>query len=415
MTNRDAYRLINRAESSYVGRNVTRWYSTVHPKKGGEAVVKTWAVKTWKGKPLVMLASEYRTDGGSNKVSGRCLVNNTMHTRHFNWVDYGGRSHLSVWSSIDEMKDWYGEAEDHIHGRGIEFFGLGRFLNTFDGTKYKYCAFGQSGMRISDYIDLCRQSSKTELLTKSGLRRWLTPRWIERLSNDKGLMRFVARNSSELKNLPPSSVDNVYRRYGESATAGQCIAYDGLRRYGLASLPLPRDRVVRWLNSSGVDPEDLRSHVANLRELGMDLSYEPHVLPHDWHTYSLEIERRVEDARAYRAKQKELALYEARREARETIAKWVAEGRFKGCYKVVIPYRKAEYDRESRLMHNCVRTYYGSERTLVFIRKNGRPYIDMEVNDDRIVQRRYNHNADVDKPEDIEVTNLVASAFRRTA
>lgn len=420
MTNREAIRLVREAEREYNGRNVTRWYTTVHPRRNREAVVKTWAVKTWKGKPLIMLASAYNTDGRTkNMISGRCMIHHFTNSPAFNWLDYGGRTHQAVWSNIDEGRDGWYEANDHIFGCYVEHFGLGTWLNSFDGTKYQYSAYERSGMRVSDYIDLCRMSPKTELLTKASLFRWLTPTFVNRLENDAGLMRFVSRNRKELVGISPSVVCDAIRRFGYDVPVRKVKNYDALRSFGLSTLPISSERVFAWSKRNGVSLEKLRHHVDNLKELGLSLKYEPHVLPHDWATYSLEIEDRVEKARELAIKKKRKMVYEARKEAREYISRLYAEGKIRINFKIVLPTSAKEMRREGDAMHNCIGGYWNSVQAgvkdVVFIRKNGRPYIDMEVDNGKIVQKRYHHNRDVQKGEDLELCKLIAEAFKKKA
>ena len=134
MTDKKVFKLIRAAERNRTGKNFTRWYSSVHPRRNGEADIKTWAVKTYNGKPLILLAAIYPTDGGQAKVSGRCLISTWDNCPHWNWLDYGGKGHVAVWSNVDACRNEMLDAYDHSFNRGIEFFGLGTFVNGFEGT-----------------------------------------------------------------------------------------------------------------------------------------------------------------------------------------------------------------------------------------------------------------------------------------
>lgn len=418
MTNRDAQKLIRKAERSYKGINNTRWYSTIHPHRNGEATIRTWAVKTWKGKPLVMLAAEYHTDGSKGRVSGRCLIHNFTNQRCFNWLDYGGKSHVAVWSDVDACRGEWLEAFDHKFGKGHEFFG--HFLNGLEGTRYRYCAWSATDMRITDFLDCYRVSPMSELLAKAGLSKWLTPNHVARLAANKPLARFLARHCGELRNVQPSIVQREYRRHGEGADIERMGALAELTPYGLEKLPASPKRVWAWMKRNGVAPWQLRHHVDNLIELKMSLNYEPHIMPHDWETYSLAIEERVKEERELAVEREREIVRKARIEARRTIDKWMREGKIRKAFKIVIPQSETELLAEGEAMHNCVGGYFSRIKsgacTLAFIRKNGKPYIDMELVDGRIFQMRYDRNIGVN-PDTVDgrLCKLVAKAFYRKA
>lgn len=418
MTKRQAIRMVRAAERGYTGRNVTRWYSTVHPRRNGEAVVRTWAVKTWQDKPLVMLAAEYNTDGSANHVSGRCLVNNFTHAPAFNWLDYGGREHVAVWQDVDACRHEWLEAFDHVFRGGTEFYGT--FLNGLDGTRYRYCAWERTGMRLSDFLDCYRVSPLSELLAKAGLLRWLTPRHVARLAENKPLARFVARHAADLASVPPSIVQREYRRNGERADVGQMAALSELTPYGLASVGIAPRRVWAWMKRNGVEARELAHHVCNLRELRMATDYEPHVLPHDWAAYSCEIENRVQEARELAVEMEREILRKARAEARRTVDAWQRRGLVRRRCKVVIPASQTELVAEGNAMDNCVGSYWHSlcrgTCDLFFVRRDGKPYIDVEVQDGEIVQAMYSHNRVVKRGSaDWRMCAKVASAFRRAS
>ena len=419
MTKKDAKKLVLAAEATYTGINTTRWYSTVVPKRNGEARILTWAAKTWQGKPLVMLAAEYHTDKVANKVSGRLLVHNFTNQMMFNWLDYGGKEHVAVWSDVDAARNECFDGYDHVYGKGREFYG--RFLNGLEDTKYKWCGWALTDMRISDYLDCYRVSPFVECLAKAGLCRWITPRFVARLVGNKPLMRFVARNAEKLRDVPPSIVISQYARHAEKTDVDAIRAATLLRTYGLTSLPYAPKRICAWLDRNGVSPEELRHHVDNLNELKLDLAYEPHVLPHDFAVYSLEVEDRVHEERELAAFRESEIVREAREFAHAKIEEWLATGKIRKSYSVVLPNTEQELREEGSAMNNCVGTYWSrivkGSCSLVFIRKEGKPYIDMEVSrDGKIVQMRYNHNKAVDaKTPDGRLCAKLATAFRKSA
>ena len=416
MTNRQAKKLILAKEREYRGRNETRWYSTIHPKRNGEAKIRTWAVKTWRKKPLIMLAAEYHTDGAQAHISGRCLVHNFTNARMFNWLDYGGRSHVAVWSDVDGLRNEWLEAYDHEFGARHEFFGT--FLNGLENTKYRYCAWEKTDMRITDFMDCYKVSPMSELLAKAGLHRWLTPSHVARLAANKPLARFVARHSADLAYVPPSVVYRAFAKDGDRTDVEDISALAILTPYGLANIGIAPKRILAWMKRKGVGADELRHHVDNLNELKMSTTYEPHVLPHDWQTYSLAIAERVQEEREIIAERERKIVSEARSAARRIIDAWMESGKIRKAYKVVIPASETELVNEGNAMNNCVGTYWNRIRNgsteLVFIRKMGKPYIDLEVKDGRIVQMRYNHNRAVgENTADGRLCMMISKAFKK--
>lgn len=431
MTDRKAMQLIRRAERKRKGeKNILRWYSSVHPRRNGEADIKTWAVKTWKGKPLILLASVYPTDGGLPKVSGRCLVSMWDNCPHFNWLDYDGRSHVAVWEDVDycrnEMLD---PRNEHKFGRGIEFYGLGTFVNGFERTKYQYGRFCESDLRLSDWLDCMHISPRAELLIKAGLTRWLDPRYLPTLIDDKGLLNYVRARADRLRGISPYFVIRDYRKTGAIVNDERARAYLVCERYGFSNLAFGSLRILHWLERNGVDPKALRHHIDNLKELKMDLTYEPHVLPKDFAVYSLDIEERVHRrheeirlAKEAAQMEKERIAREARINARRTIRKWLAEGKIGPRFSIVIPNTETEMRTEGHVMSNCVGDYWHGhgwrtgECELAFIRKNGKPYIDVEIRDGRIFQARYHGNIEVPAvSKDYKVCEVALAAFRKAA
>lgn len=417
---RDAYRLVKKAERNRVGINRTRWYSTVRTVSHGEAIVDTWAVKSFKGKPTIMWASEFHTNGRKNKVSGRCLIH-WMGGHYFNWFGLGGKSHLAVWSDVDAYVNDVCEQNEHSFGKGSEFYG--EYLNGFEDTKYKYAQFEKSGMRISDFLDCYRVSPMVECLVKAGLRQWLTPTRVKSLMKNRPLMRYVARHATQLANLPPSIVKSLYKAKGDALNVEE-IRWECLVRENGINIPFSSARICAWLRKTGVSAMDLRNHINVVRELGMSLDYEPHVLPRDFAVFSIEARQMLEEMRERKRLEKEaeeeLARQrekEARAYARKVIAAWKEQGLvIPKNYSVDIPYTNTECIAEGNAMHNCIGRIVKQEDgvSLFFVRKDELPYIDVSVENGEITEIRYSHNRAVDKnSEDYAVCEKIASVFAR--
>ena len=159
----------------------------------------------------------------------------------------------------------------------------------------------------------------------------------------------------------------------------------------------------------------------------MDLTYEPHVLPKDFAVYSLDIEERVHQRREEKRLAREAAQLEKERIAREsriharrTIRKWLAEGRIGPRFSIVIPNTETEMQAEGHTMRNCVGRYWSRWKSgdceLAFIRKNGKPYIDVEISNGKIIQARYAGNDAVDTAsKDYRICEVALAAFAKAA
>lgn len=434
MTNREVFKRIRRAERKRTGINVTRWYSSVHPKRNGEAEVRTWAVKTYKGKPLILLASVYPTTGVGAKVSGRCLVSMWDNYPHWNWLDYGGKSHVAVWSDVDgsrnEMLD---PANDHQFKRGIEFYGLGEFVNGFEHTKYEYGCFRESGLRLSDWLDCMRITPKTEIVIKAGLFKWLDTRYLPTLADNGDLVKFVRNGGEKFHDLAPFRTIQMFRRTGGELDFSRAQKIEQERKereiihsYGFGSLVFKPRKILNWLDKYAVKPEALRHHIDNIHFLGIDDQYEPHILPKDFATYSLEIEERVHAkveadriAAEAEAMENERIARKARIYARKTIRKWLAEGKIHPKFSVIIPSSQTEMVTEGRTMKNCIGGYWGrsdwkqGKTEVAFIHLDGKPYIDVEFRDGKIIQARYKKNEAVSEgTKDYAMCQFVTTAFK---
>lgn len=429
MKTREVFKRIRAIEKSREGKNFTRWYSSVHPKRNGEAEIKTWAVKTYQGKPLIMLASVLPTDGSQPKVSGRCLTSIWDNCPHWNWLDYGGKSHVAVWEDVDGCRNEMLDAYEHKFKRGIEFYGLGTFVNGFENTKYEYGQYFQSGMRVSDWLDCMHISPKTELLIKANLHRWLDPRYLPTLLDNKGLLDYVRSKASDIQGKSPFYVIRDYKKETcANLNDERARAFILCEKYKFSSLVFKPLRILHWLEKYNVKPAQLRHHIDNLKELNIDLDYEPHVLPKDFAVYSLEIEERIHErreairlAKEAEAMERARIAREARIYARKLIRRLSEQGKIKKKYSVVIPSSETEMIAEGKAMRNCVGGYWHSgwqqgSCELAFIRKNGKPYIDVEIQNGEIYQARYKGNIAVDtSSKDYKMCEMVASVFTRKA
>lgn len=432
MTNAQAKAMIREAEANRQGANTTRWYTSVHAKADGEAIIKSWAVKTWNGKPLIRLASKFDTANARGRVSGRCLVHNFMYYRSFNWLDFGGKHHIVVWEDIDTGRNNFYPSYPHEFGAGTEFYGMGVWLNGLEETRYKWAGYNGQ-IRVSDFVDLYHISPKVEYLLKANLTRWLKPSFVRTLASDRNIASFIGANAKALECVPPSIViRNIRKGQGLNRIIEEAKEHEakGELKYvgidGEVVKTFAAHEIMDWAKENKVSLYTLKHHIDNIRELGMDETYKPHIMPKDWEVYYLEIEERVDAQRARKRKENERRIKEAqmiieyaRREIRALVDRWVDEGILKPKYAIVIPRTQKQMQDEGRAMSNCVGTYWEAhatgKTTIAFIRKDGKPYIDLEMHKGEIKQMFKAHNSDVTDEEDIQLCRHLTKACAEVA
>lgn len=94
---------------------------------------------------------------------------------------------------------------------------------------------------------------------------------------------------------------------------------------------------------------------------------------------------------------------------------------FKGSngLQIFVPETSSEFRRESRYLHNCIKTYpdrVADGRTLLFfirrIENPTEPYVAMEYKNGRIIQCRFDHNRDVTDEKIINFAEALAKKLR---
>jgi hypothetical protein len=136
-----------------------------------------------------------------------------------------------------------------------------------------------------------------------------------------------------------------------------------------------------------------------------------------------EAERKERLAEAKRKAEQERIemIRKARSWARRKVNELLAKGKIHPRFKVVIPSTETELVAEGDAMHNCighnyVRSWQNGNCELAFIRKDGKPYIDLCVVDGKIDEVRYDRNKAVNSNSaDYKLCKKIAKLFKSAA
>lgn len=225
-------------------------------------------------------------------------------------------------------------------------------LNGFDGTKYKYCGYSpyNTGLPFADFLHLYNITPKVELLAKAGLRRLLTEDMCYFLEEHPHFGKWLAKHWREVKD----GFWSPYRTKQEYAKTDP-VALEEVR------------------NAKREEAE--RRHERERQEAERIIA-----------------ERKRENRKHNKAI---LALY---KKVKDICATYRA-------YEVSVPQNAEEMIMEGEAMHNCIGKCYPSriadgECLCVFLHKNGKPCVDIEINlkTFKVVQCRAVCNKDT--PED---------------
>ena len=203
-------------------------------------------------------------------------------------------------------------------------------LNGFDGTKYQYCGYSpyDTGLPFADFLHLYNITPKVELLAKAGLRRLLTEDMCRFLEEHPHFGKWLAKHRREAKD----GFWSPYRTKQEYAKTDP-VALEEVRK------------------AKREEAERRREH------------------------------QRLEAERELRRRRKETKKYEKRIRALYEKVKDICATY--GAYEVYVPQNAEEMIQEGVAMHNCIGQCYvsrqGDTSLCIFLRKNGKPCVDIEV------------------------------------
>lgn len=265
-------------------------------------------------------------------------------------------------------------------------------------TKYKWCGYDpKAGVSVAKWIGLWRKWPKVELLGKAGIGHLARTSVLKRMEADKAFMRFVSRNVEECRKASAAAVAWAYL-HGVTVEKGKLHAC-ARRELRLARFPksfMARcDEVFAHLQKmDGVSTWEYSNYARYAVDAGWDCEDE-HVLfpPVKRFRERLEFAEKC----AHEAAKKRKAM--ARREKDRRIGEWadvysaVAEIKGEGGLAAALPRRCSEFKAEGAEMGNCIGSMGYDEKVasgksvIVFVRKNGKPFADLEIGLDEAAPR----------------------------
>ena len=410
----------------------TMRYCAVERTRGGDVVVYHVAVrKNGVGERIA-------------KVVGRARVGaEYMELRD---IDYHGMAGWVVdWRDCDVFGSGKGRPVDGSEWFRVEYrfdgpatFKWVPFANPEDlrGTKYEWCHWDPEGaIGVLDYLKMYRRDPRVELLSKARLFKLVCPRGLSALG-DKRFMRYVRDNMEELASKR-CGVDAILYSFRHGTTIEETKRFFDWRRdlaRGLDLLPRERarldyERIYRLSGKWGVTTWEYARYLYEAKHAGLDLRCEGVLYPpvrdgrksfmERFEKLEAENTRREEaqrrrEARAERLKEKQYREQEDRlwRERIPEIKAFqravdrVREIRVGG-YRCILAKSKDDLLREGRMMQNCVgsgrygRGIVSGDCLILFFYKDGRPFVDCEIDRTKWVVRQCYAARNTAAPEDV--------------
>ena len=324
-----------------------RMYARIVPRRDGEFRYEIHAAANRRRDGRLVTKKVFEVNSNGRRFRARDLVyvrnwSTAAPPPHWN-VDFseaGHTRHFARHGISDELGVWFANTvNDADFARTMPTPAM---LNGFDGTSYRYCGFDwRNGIGIIPYLKLWRGHPKAELLSRAGLRTLLNEESLSVLEDVPYVARWLSRNSGLVKSRG-WGIDSVLRYVAR--TEGT----DDVRRIVAERRAKERARKAKaWAAESRLRSLE-RARMAK----------------------AAEEERRRAEEEARRRSERILSLYER--------IKSIC-GRH-GCYEVVVPKCVGDIVAEGAAMHNCIGSLHASgDEILVFLRKDGKPFIDLSV------------------------------------
>lgn len=336
--------------------NQTRTYLYVRPISHGEACIEVWAARNEKRTGKLLTKSVYRFYTNSDRYYVRDMIKMWFALGQKLWVDFSESGYGRNYYAEIKREDLKGKWDYDIHRFGEGYMPCyAPMLNSFDGTKYKYCAYDhECGMTILDYIELYKINPAAELFSKAKRWQFLTRAFLHTLNADQDFSKWFRKHAKEICEHD-FGIRQVKTMYGKKLNMGE--------------------------------------YLARLRE-------------EERRKAELEMQKLIKEASQYDGRIGK--LYEAVKSICRT----------HGAFEVVVPKSGEDMVREGYAMHNCVGKCYASRQgesaIVIFLHKDGKPCVDIEIDPKTfdIRQCRAVCNNDADKTQ-WKLARLVAAELKR--
>ena len=348
---------------------VTRYYSYL-TKNDGELVKVTVAVKYYRKKWL------YKQVAVHGIHSEDCFVKDMV----FYYI--GGYQTGWYTEGGSRSEKWYegnwGWSEDKYFNPYAPLVNK-EYVDKL--PEYKYSEYKNCDMDVIEYLRIYEKYPQTEYLIKAGLAKLVTSNQIlEKVGNDKNFRKFLYKNRDTIHNnrLYIQSILRAYKTGKPLLTIQNLeVAKKALNSSGYKEIKeLFKGRAetfLEYIAKVGTSIASYNDYLKACRYLGLDMSLEKNLLPHDfkrWHDIRID---------EYRTK---IALEEAEKR-KELYDKFsIVADKYtplqkmsKGVFVCIIAKSPADLIREGEILHHCVgRMNYDQkfirEETLIFFIRN---------------------------------------------
>ena len=418
------------AERSKDAPNRTRLYNVVVPlKRNGECRIDTYAVKTRRkktGELAIKKVAKYWPEKRKCEVRD-ILWSNFWHCWSVNWCNEPfGHKHQAVWEDVDAYIGIWG-ADEATYKHCIDLHA--EYLNGFEGTRYARCGYDTDRiyvMHFMQYIECWNINHATEFLAKARMWNLIRPRFIKRLSTDKGLMRFFRNHIHDIEpnddwrccsRYGVGAIERAYRHNETLDEARDYLSFLGETSH-LNNIPktVDRKRLMRYLAKHKVDAWAYDRYCYMLHRLGMDIRAYGYMFPSRWTKRYDEVDEAhkalVAQEEAERRAEFKRQKAAERREAKRRLEHWkfvcgyvdeAIVGKLYGGYVVKVLRDKEDLIAEGNEMKNCIGTYGQDVKEgralLLSLRKDDQPVYDIEIDplSFKVIQAREKENGDAPK------------------
>lgn len=342
----------------------------------GEALRRTFAYKTSKGKQYVTEVMREIVSDDSGCINKNCYYNMYCgYTAVYNppkirstWYSY------NVFDTEDYEKWYFGKP---LGMSCVADLGQEKILKL---DKYEHC--GYSVGNLLEYLRLYEKNPAIEYFGKLGI--YPMPSYVKLAKKDKQFIRFLKDNILEIKEKNPEVVLYAYRHHTSIGEAGNIIAKKRnalsatIHISALKGLGIDRVKVYEYMCKNGISSYLYDDYLHALKELELDLNDTKNLLPNDF--------KRMHDIRIDEAKSKRVIKKAEERKKFE-------ESFYKKCmgytdlqdvgneYQIIIPLHIIDLVNEGESLHHCVgKMGYDTKviegkSIIAFVRKRNDPQI----------------------------------------
>ena len=263
-------------------------------------------------------------------------------------------------------------------------------LDALKETRYKYCGFEHysGGMSLTEYCALWDRHRGVELLSKAGLRQFVSEKYAVRLEKDKAFAAFIRQHAKEIasrgngRGHRPQTVIRAFKN-GWTLDKAYKVEY---ARYSLSLAPKGVDRVklMEYLTKNKIAASDYYGYCRDVERAKEDILAFGVTFPRDFHNARRKMQKKIAVAQAKEDRERTAALEVIARRINALLAKMEARLAWRvGDFSVIVPTTRKDFTDEQNRMHNCIGGYFDDcadgRRLCFFVNRKGRRIADVEI------------------------------------